>query len=85
MIGALKLASEADKVFKGSNLEEKRKLVNLVFQNLELKGHKLRYTLRPPFDAFVKLPKNGEWCALVYDFITQTEIKIAINQHFCNE
>ena len=38
--------------------------VNLVFQNLELKGHKLRYTLRPPFDAFVKLPKNGEWCAL---------------------
>ena len=85
MIGALKLASEADKVFKGSNLEEKRKLINLGFSNLQLKGQRIVYTLCPPFDVFVKTAKNGEWCALVYDFITQTETKIAINQHFCNE
>ena len=64
LVGALKLASGAGKAFRSSDIEQKRKLVNLVFQNLELKGHKLRYTLRPPFDAFVKLPKNGEWCAL---------------------
>ena len=41
--------------------EEKRKLINLVFDNLELNGQKLTYTLRPPFDAFVKTAKNGEW------------------------
>ena len=64
LVGALKLASGAGKAFKGSTLEEKRKLINLVFDNLKLKGEKLEFKLRPPFDAFVKLPKNGEWCAL---------------------
>lgn len=55
------LASGALETFKGSTIEGKRKLINLVFANLKLKGHKLEYTLRPPFDMFVKLPKNGEW------------------------
>ena len=41
--------------------EEKRKLIDFVFQNLELKGQKLVYTLRPPFDQFVKTGKNEEW------------------------
>ena len=43
--------------------EEKRKLIDFVFQNLELKGQKLEFTLRPPFDQFVKCTKNGEWWA----------------------
>ena len=64
LISTLKLASRASETFKGSNLEEKRKLLNLVFSNLELNGQKLVYTLRPPFDAFVKTAKTGEWCAL---------------------
>ena len=64
LVGALKLASGAGEAFKGSTLEEKRKLINLVFDNLKLKGEKLEFKLRPPFDAFVKLPKNEEWCAL---------------------
>ena len=64
LISTLQLASKAGETFKGSTIEEKRKLINLVFDNLQLKGHKLVYTLRPPFDAFVKTAKNGEWCAL---------------------
>ena len=57
----LQLASKAGDTFKGSNAEEKRKLINLVFSNLELKGQKLTCTLRPPLDAFVKTVKTGEW------------------------
>ena len=64
LISTLQLASSAEKTFKGSDINEKRKLINLVFQNLELKGQKLVYTLRPPFDAFVKTAKNGDWRAL---------------------
>ena len=64
LITMLQLASNASKKFKGSTVEEKRKLINLVFDNLELNGHKLVYTLRSPFDAFVKTAKNGEWCTL---------------------
>ena len=61
LISTLQLASKAGETFRGSDAEEKRKLINLVFQNLELKGHKLEFTLRPPFDAFVETGKNGEW------------------------
>ena len=56
----------AGKTFKGSTLEEKRKLINLVFQNLELKGHRLEFTLRPPFDQFVKM-ENGAGCRIRTD------------------
>ena len=70
LINTLQLASSAGKTFKGSDIEEKRKLINLVFQNLELKGQKLDFTLRPPFDAFVKMDENGEWRARVYDYRT---------------
>jgi hypothetical protein len=38
LINALKPSSGASEAFKGSNVEQKRKLINLVFQNLELKG-----------------------------------------------
>ena len=61
LINVLKLASGAREAFRGSNLEEKRKLIKLVFSNLELKGQELVYTLRPPFDAFIKTAKNGDW------------------------
>ena len=44
--------------------EKKRRLINLVLSTVKLNGRKLEYTLRPPFDMFVKLPKNEEWHAL---------------------
>ena len=36
-------------------------LINLVLSTKKLNGRKLEFTLRPPFDAFVKTAKNGEW------------------------
>jgi chromosome segregation ATPase len=74
LISALKLASEAGKTFRGSTVEQKRKLINLVFDNLELNGQKLDFKLRPPFDAFVKTAETGEWRTLVYDFRTFSQI-----------
>ena len=47
--------------FKGSTIEGKRKLINMVFANLELKDGKLDFKLRPPFDGFVKCTKIEEW------------------------
>ncbi len=61
LINLVELASGAFVAFKGSTIERKRKLINLVFGNLELKDGKLDFILRPPFDAFVKCTKIEEW------------------------
>ncbi len=46
MIDVLNLAANAHKTFKGSKIEEKRKLIKLVFSNLKLNNEKLDYSLR---------------------------------------
>ncbi len=61
LITLVELASGSLNTFKGSTASEKRKLLNFVFANLELNGHKLDYSLRPPFDMFAKCSKIGEW------------------------
>jgi len=45
----LSLASRARDIFESSEVDEKRQLLNFVFQNLELKEKKLYITLREPF------------------------------------
>ncbi len=71
MLGDLvELACWSPETFKGSTTEKKRKLINLVFGNLELKDGKLNCRLRPPFDAFVKCTKLEEWRTLVDDYRT---------------
>ncbi len=52
----LNLSSRAYETFIGSEISEKRKMIKMVFQNLQLKGSKLSYSLRFPFDFF---EKNG--------------------------
>ncbi len=61
LISLVELASSASETFQGSTVEGKRKLINFVFSNLELKGEKLDFTLRPPFDMFIKCTKIEEW------------------------
>jgi len=61
LISLVQIASGAFETFKSSTTQEKRKLVNFVFANLKLNGHKLDFTLRPLFDTFTKLPKNEKW------------------------
>ena len=72
LISLVEVASGALETFKGSNIEEKRKLINFVFSNLELKGQNLVYTLRPPFDMFIKCTTIEEWRPLVDSFRTFT-------------
>ncbi len=63
LINLVELASGAFVAFKGATIERKRKLINLVFGNLELKDGKLDFMLRSPFDTFVKCTKIEEWWA----------------------
>ncbi len=61
LISLVEMSSGSLETFKGSTATEKRKLLNCVFANLELNGCKLYYTLRPPFDLFIKCTKIGDW------------------------
>ncbi len=45
----LSLARRSREIFESSEVEEKRQLLNFVFQNLELRDKKLSLTLREPF------------------------------------
>ena len=47
----LNLAQRARKVFESSEVAEKRQLLNFLLQNLELKGRKLLFNLKTPFDT----------------------------------
>ena len=57
----INLASEAYETFKGSEMPQKRKMLNFVFQNLKLNVQKLEFTLRFPFDIFKKTNTRIEW------------------------
>lgn len=50
----LDIASKANKLFKSSGIEQKRRILNLVFSNFSLNGSKLEYELKRPFNMFVK-------------------------------
>ncbi len=57
------LVAKTTRLFESSKMEEKRKLLGLVFSNLQLEGSTLRYTLRKPFDLFAGTLNRQEWCA----------------------
>ena len=59
------LVAKTPRLFESSKIEEKRKLLGLVFSNLQMEGSTLRYTLRKPFDLFAGTLNRQEWCALV--------------------
>jgi site-specific DNA recombinase len=55
------LASKAHDLFKSSELEEKRRIIALVFPNLEMNAAKLVFTLRKPFDMMMNVSHRKEW------------------------
>ena len=59
-------------LFESSKIEQKRKLINYVFSNLELEGTTLRYNLRQPFDLMVDCSTRSEWLGLLYTLRTPT-------------
>jgi site-specific DNA recombinase len=55
------IASMAYELFESSKIEQKRKLINYVFSNLELEGVTFRYSLRKPFDLMVDCSTRSDW------------------------
>jgi len=61
----LSLASKAYDIFESSNIEQKRKLINYVFSNFQLRGVSLEYDLKKPFDLMVDCTTYSEWLVLI--------------------
>jgi site-specific DNA recombinase len=60
----LNLAARARKIFESSEVDEKRELVNLVFQNLKLEDKKMLTEVREPFHTMIGYkdhPTNWRW------------------------
>ncbi len=57
----VKVAAGAHSSFTGSNIEEKRELLNFVFSNLQLKGATLCYKYEFPFNRFENMGSCSEW------------------------
>jgi hypothetical protein len=57
----ISVASRASEIFERSKTEQKRGLINFVFSNLKLRGRKLEYSLRSPFDLMVDRQGYAGW------------------------
>ena len=57
----ISLASRAAEIFERSKTEQKRQLLAFVFSNLTLRGKKLEYSIRSPFDLMVGRADYAEW------------------------
>jgi 2,3-bisphosphoglycerate-independent phosphoglycerate mutase len=53
----LKLTQKALEIFQSSEIEEKRQLLNFLLQNLRLRGRKLMFDLKTPFDTVLQASK----------------------------
>ena len=57
----ISVASRAAEIFERSKIEQKRQLIAFVFSNLGLRGKKLEFSLRPPFDLMVNRRTYASW------------------------
>ncbi len=60
----MNLAARAREIFESSEVDEKRELLNLVFQNLKLEGKKMLTEIREPFSTMIgykDCPTNWRW------------------------
>lgn len=55
------LASKAHELFKSSELDEKRRIIAILFPNLQMDAAKLVLTPRKPFDVFLHLGDCPKW------------------------
>jgi len=75
----LNLAKKAYEIFQISEVEEKRQLLNFLLQNPQLKGEKLIFTLKKPFDTILQVSKRSNLLRLmdeVRNIIKQRNIYI---------
>lgn len=55
------LASKAHELFKSSEIEEKGRIITILFPNLKMDGKNLVFELRKPFDMFVNCEDHPDW------------------------
>ena len=55
------LASKAHDLFKSSELEEKRRIITILFPNLQMNADKLVCEPRKPFDMFMDFEQRPSW------------------------
>jgi hypothetical protein len=60
----ISVASGAAELFERSKTEQKRELLAFVFSNLRLRGKKLEFSLRSPFDLMVNRADHTSWLGL---------------------
>ena len=78
LISLVTLSAKTHELFTASTIEQKRKLLNYVFANLSLNGRTLCYSLRKPFDQFIKVVKIEEWRPLIDAMRTNAQLKTVI-------
>jgi hypothetical protein len=61
----ISLASRAAELFERSKTEQKRQLLAFVFSNLQLRGKKLEFSMRSPFDLMVNRASYSSWLAFL--------------------
>ena len=69
-ISILNLLTNIEHTYLLSNIEGKKQILNMVLQNSNLKGGKLCYTYKKPFNLFAKGLNHLENLALLDDFRT---------------
>jgi site-specific DNA recombinase len=64
------LASKAHDLFKSSEVEEKRRIIAILFPNLEMDAATLVFKPRKPFDMFLNVPDRLKWLPFVEHYRT---------------
>ncbi len=64
------IASKSHELFKSSDIEEKRRIIAMLFPNLSMNGDKLVFIMRQPFDMFLNLTDRQEWLCVGVPFRT---------------
>ena len=57
----IRLAQKAPSLLLGSEMEQRRQLINLVFQNLTINDKQLRWEYKKPFDILARTAKSSNW------------------------
>jgi len=57
----LNIASKAEELFRSSEMDQKREILNLVLSNLYISEGKLEYTVNRPFDSILNCSTRKEW------------------------
>jgi len=64
--------------FAGSQIEQKRQILNFMFANLTLRGNKLMYSLKKPFEKFIECATFEEWRSVVDALRTDPDLRYLI-------